>query len=51
MSKRSSATARIVAVVALVCGVAILLFVVGSSLTDNGGDSGHHSKKGQVGTG
>ena len=48
MSKRSSVTARIVAVVALVCGVAILLFVVGSSLNDNGGDSGHNSKKGQV---
>ncbi len=48
MSKRSSATARIVAVVALVCGVAILLFVVGSSLSGKGGDSGQHSKKGQV---
>ena len=48
MSKRSSVTARIVAVVALVCGVAILLFVVGSSLSDNGGDSGHHSKDNQV---
>jgi LysM repeat protein len=47
MSKRSSVTARIVAVVALVCGVAILLFVVGSSLNDKG-DSEHHSKKGQV---
>ena len=48
MSKRSSVTARIVAVLALVCGVAILLFVVGSSLSENGGDSGHQSKKGQA---
>ena len=48
MSKRSSATARIVAVVALVCGVGILLFVVGSSLPDNGGDSRRHSKKGHA---
>ena len=48
MSKRSSATARIVAVAALVCGVAVLLFVVANSLSDSGGDSGKHSGKGRV---
>jgi LysM repeat protein len=37
MTKRSSASARVIAVTALVCGVAVLLFVVATSLSNNGG--------------
>jgi LysM repeat protein len=47
MSKRSSATARVIAVTALVCGVVVLLVVVGTSL-DSGGGSGKETDKGQV---
>lgn len=48
MSKRSSVPARVVAVTALVCGVAVLLFVVATSLSDGGGGSGNGAGKGQV---
>src|SRR5262245_47458112 len=46
--KRSSATARVLAVTALVCGVAVLLFVVATSLDGGGGDSGKGGEKGRV---
>lgn len=47
MSKRSSAPARVLAVTALLCGVAVILFVVATSL-GGGGDSGGHGEKGRV---
>jgi LysM repeat protein len=48
MSKRSSATARVIAVTALVCGIAILLFVVATSLSGGGSDSGKQDGKSRV---
>ncbi len=48
MTKRSSAPARVIAVTALVCGVAVLLFVVATSLSDNGGGAAKPSGKNQV---
>ena len=47
MSKRSSATARVIAVTALVGGIAILLFVVATSLS-GGGDSGKQRGESRV---
>src|SRR5262245_66195843 len=47
MSK-PSAPARVLAVTALVCGVAILLFVIATTLGDNGGNSGKGAGRGQV---
>ena len=40
MSKGSSAPARVFAVTALVCAIAIILFVVVTSLDEGGGGSG-----------
>jgi LysM repeat protein len=47
MSKRSSVSARVIAATALVCGAAVLLFVITTSLDDSGG-SGKGGSKGQV---
>jgi LysM repeat protein len=47
MSKRSSVSARVLAVIALVGAAAIILFVVVTSL-DNGSGSGNGGSKGHV---
>ena len=48
MSKRSSAPARVIAVTALVCGIAVILFVVVTSLDDGAAARGRACSKGQV---
>lgn len=49
MTKRSSVSARVVAVTALVCGVAVLLFVVATSFSgSDSGDSGKPAGHNQV---
>jgi LysM repeat protein len=47
MSKRASGPARVIAATALVCGVAVLVVVIASSLDGNGG-SGRRVENGQV---
>ena len=49
MSKRPSVPARVVAVTALVCGAAVLLFVIASSLSSSGDNNGSgRSHRGQA---
>ena len=48
MSKRASVPARVIAVTALVCGLAVLLLVIATSFDGGGGGSGKRVPKGQV---
>jgi hypothetical protein len=48
MSKRSSAPARVLAVTALLCGVAVLSVVITTSLGGDDGDSGKRAANGQL---
>ena len=48
MSKRASVPARVIAMTALVCGLAVLSVVIATSFDDQGGGSGKGVPKGQV---
>jgi LysM repeat protein len=48
MSKRSSAPARVLAVIALVCGIVVLFVVITTSLGGDDGTSGKPAANGKV---